>query len=1260
MLDTGASDNFISASAFSKLSKRAVIKSRHIDEVATLANGSGYKLKRKALLRWKVGHVQCKSFFYVMKDMSHDVILGRTFFDLTNANIDFASKTLTLSTPIKARTIQAVVLPPNSESILSLLTDGDISDGTEVIVKPIYENDEGTMWTAHTLSTIQDKKVLVQILNTTNRPRTIKTDTVLAMVDIATDIKMKGEKNTHEEEVFNLDNSALSGENKSNFLEMLHRNRWAFATDISELGHCKDLPMKIEIEPGNTPPTTRPYRASPKIQGIIDEQIKEMLDAGVIEESDSPYSSPIVMVKKRSGSYRMCIDFRKINAISIKRPFPLRTREHLFNLVACQKPVIFTSLDMLSGYWQLEMDQHSKQYTAFATQNNTYAFRRMPMGLTSAGWHFSRVISQILKGLDPLIAATYLDDCLIFSASHEQHIQDVETVITRLADRGLRLNPKKCDFAVEECHFLGHILTPQGVKPQQRLLDKIQDFPRPTNVRGVRRFLGLIQYYAAFVPNMSEMTKHLHKFTKKGARFHWDANAEDNFSKLKKLLVTPPILIHVDYSKQIYLLTDASDDTIGAALCHKIEDKYRPIAFYTAKMNGAQRNYSISEKEALAMYIALKHFEPTIEGYHISIITDHAPLVHIFDAPHKAPSPRLKRWALYMQSFSYEIQYHEGKTHYLADYVSRLDTDIILPENDDPDLGIDCLFPQDDHTFQNAAVTRSKVAQKPRPVDPKQDDKKRPAKTIPKPPKVNVEPQPQVMTPPDTNYFQDLDRAGIAKHQSEDEFCSDIIAYLKHKHLPQDPVREKLTLTYADHMAIVNDILVFYPTFKKKGSKYVELEGKVVIPDSLQTKIVALLHDHILVGAHVGRNVLYDKIYAKFWWRRMSHMIADYVRTCDTCTRKKRVAHANHPMQIFDTPPRPFSHIAIDVIGKIKPSKEGHEYILTVICMLTNFCEAIPLKDQTSEDIVDALITHVYTRYGPPIAVHSDNGAPLLSKLTKQVHRRLGIKQTFTSGVNAKANGRVERIQKQLQSVISCYVDTNSENWHKILPFALYSVRTSVTSRLGDSPYRLLYGHAPTLLPVENELQNNQPLPLSATDYLHNLEKRMSIFREMAAEHNNAYTGKMKDKLDSKARPHNFVVGQQVVIYDPKYKMKPLGKFSYMYSMPHEITEIVSDCLVRLKDLNTGRTLKRLTNVNRLRPYYQRQDEATPKQIPAKIDHRDRFQDGQGEVYHPIKRVITSRKRAGKKQYKVHWADGKISWVEDDSISPTDKLKLIK
>ena len=281
------------------------------------------------------------------------------------------------------------------------------------------------------------------------------------------------------------------------------------------------------------------------------------------------------------------------------------------------------------------------------------------------------------------------------------------------------------------------------------------------------------------------------------------------------------------------------------------------------------------------------------------------------------------------------------KTHYLADYVSRIDTDITLPENDDPDLGIDYLFPQCDHTSQNAAVTRSKVAQKPRSTDPKQEIKKQPAtKAMPNPPKVDERPQPQAATHPDINHFQDLDRAGIAKHQTEDEFCGDIIAYLIHKDLPEDPVREKLTLTYADHVAIVNDVLVFYPTFKKKGSKCVELEMKVVIPDSLQMKIVALLHDHILVGAHVGRSILYNKIYAKYWWRRMSHMIADYVRTCDTCTQKKRVAHANHPMQIFDTPPKPFSHI--DVIGKIKQSREGHEYILTVICMLTNFGRPYP------------------------------------------------------------------------------------------------------------------------------------------------------------------------------------------------------------------------------------------------------------------------------------------------------------------------------
>ena len=531
MLDTGASDNFISASVFSKLSKQAVIKSRHIDEVATLADGSESRLKRKVLLRWKIGNIQYKSHFYVMKNMSHTAILGRTFLDITNANIDYASKTLTLLRPIQARTVENIILPPNSDSVLPLKTDRNFSDGTEVWVRPIYDNSEGNIWTAHTISTVRNNMVLVQLLNTTDKSKTINPHTILATVDVPDGIAERPGDSIPEDELFDLENSALSGEDRDTFLQMLHRNRWAFAKDMSELGHFKDLPMKIEIEPGQIPPTTRPYRASPKMQGIIDEQIKELLDAGLVEESNSQYSSPIVMAKKKSGSYRLCIDYRKLNAMSLKRPFPLRTREHLFNLVACQKPVIFTSLDMISGYWQVDLEKESRHYTAFATQNNTYQFCRVPMGLTGAPWHFSRAITQILKGLDPVIAATYLDDCLVFSTSHEQHVHDVETVISRLASRGLRLNPKKCDFAVEECHFLGHVLTPQGVKPQQRLLDKIQDFPRPTNVRGVRRFLGLIQYYAAFIPNMSEMTKHLHKFTAKGARFQWDENAENNFQR---------------------------------------------------------------------------------------------------------------------------------------------------------------------------------------------------------------------------------------------------------------------------------------------------------------------------------------------------------------------------------------------------------------------------------------------------------------------------------------------------------------------------------------------------------------------------------------------------------------------------------------------------------------------------------------------------------------------------------------------------------
>ena len=500
-----------------------------------------------------------------------------------------------------------------------------------------------------------------------------------------------------------------------------------------------------------------------------------------------------------------------------------------------------------------------------------------------------------------------------------------------------------------------------------------------------------------------------------------------------------------------------------------------------------------------------------------------------------------------------------------------------------------------------------------------------------------------------------LDRENIVGEQSRDQFCADIITYLEEKRLPTDPVREKLTLTYADHMANENGILVFYPRFKKKGSKYTDLKGKIVIPEAMQNQVVAVLHDNIMLGGHVGRNVLYEKVYSRYWFRNMTSIIAQYVRTCAVCTRKKRVAQPNHNMQVFETPPYPFSHIAIDVIGKIKPSQEGHEYILTVICMLTNFCEAIPLKDQTSEDIVDALVNQIYTRYGPPRIVHSDNGPSLVSRLTREVHERLGIKQTFTSGMNARANGRVERIQKQLQSVISCYVDTESDNWHKLLPFALYSVRTAATSRLGDSPFRLLFGHSPTMLPIDDEMEK-LPVPLSTADYLSRLQERLVIVREMAEEHKEKYTNRMKNRLDKTARPALFKVGEKVVVLDPKYKQKPLGKFSYIYLTPHEVVDIVSDCLVRLKDLKTGRQLKRLTNVNRLRRFYAREGETLADPGPKKVDPKDRFTDERGDTYYPIKRVVTSRKIGGKKQYKVHWADGSMSWVDSESISLTKHL----
>ena len=285
-----------------------------------------------------------------------------------------------------------------------------------------------------------------------------------------------------------LSNSILNDDEKVKFKNLFNKYRNVFAFPGDQLGRTSLVQHVIDT--GDAMPIKqRPYRVSPDVKKEIDRQVDEMLEKGIIQESVSPWSSPVVLVKKKDGSYRFCVDFRKVNKVTKVDSFPMPLVADALDSLAGAS--VFSVLDLKSGFWQIQMQKESQQKTAFSTHNGLYEFLTMPFGLVNSGASFQRLMGHILRGLEYRFALIYIDDIIIFSKSVDEHLDHLEEVFRRLCDANVKLNPKKCSFFKQRVEYLGHVVTPEGISPNPDKVRVVQEFPTPTNLKELRSFLGL-------------------------------------------------------------------------------------------------------------------------------------------------------------------------------------------------------------------------------------------------------------------------------------------------------------------------------------------------------------------------------------------------------------------------------------------------------------------------------------------------------------------------------------------------------------------------------------------------------------------------------------------------------------------------------------------------------------------------------------------------------------------------------------------------
>ena len=436
-----------------------------------------------------------------------------------------------------------------------------------------------------------------------------------------------------------------------------------FPEELPGLPPHREVEFAIELEPGTVPISRAPYRMAPAELKELKVQLQELLDKGFIRPSVSPWGAPVLFVKKKDGSMRLCIDYRELNKVTVKNRYPLPRIDDLFDQL--QGATVFSKIDLRSGYHQLRIKDEDVPKTAFRSRYGHYEFIVMSFGLTNAPAVFMDLMNRVFREFLDTFVIVFIDDILIYSKTEAEHEEHLRMVLQTLRDNKLYAKFSKCEFWLKQVSFLGHVVSKAGVSVDPAKIEAVTGWTRPSTVSEVRSFLGLAGYYRRFVENFSRIATPLTQLTRKGAPFVWSKACEDSFQNLKQKLVTAPVLTVPDGSGSFVIYSDASKKGLGCVLMQQ----GKVVAYASRQLKSHEQNYPTHDLELAAVVFALKIWRHYLYGEKIQIFTDHKSLKYFFTQ--KELNMRQRRWLELVKDYDCEILYHPGKANVVADALSR-------------------------------------------------------------------------------------------------------------------------------------------------------------------------------------------------------------------------------------------------------------------------------------------------------------------------------------------------------------------------------------------------------------------------------------------------------------------------------------------------------------------------------------------------------------------------------------------------------------
>ena len=691
LVDTGATDTILSNTVYYRIPNEKKPELTRYGANVSNADGSRMETMGSSCLELKVGRTVCSIRVIFGNTGSAEGILGMDFLIATHAKIDLQQLQLDLNgDKIKCsdklghglcfRVVveETTKIPPGHEALVPGLIKGNPGEAGLGILEPTEENEVGRkgVMVARILAESTDNTVPIRVYNPGDRECTIKRGTmagyftpvkktdVVDMTMHTSNDEDTGDVPPHLVDLFKRSKTEVPNSFHDNIAELLRKNQDVFAKSDTDIGRTNLV--RHGINTGNASTIKeRPRRFPPKEQQEIDSQIHDMLQAGSIVPTESPWASNVVLVRKKDGSKRFCIDYRRLNNVTVKDAFPIpRIDETLDTLGGSEW---FSTLDLASGYWQVELDEDAQKKSAFVVRGGLYSWRVMPFGLCNAPSTFERLMERVLAGLHWKVLLVYLDDVIVFAKTVDEELTRLETVFQRLRDAGLKLKPRKCHLFKRSVLYLGHIVSPDGISTDPEKIKVVEDWPVPTSVKEVQSFLGLASYYRRFIGGFANIARPLHQLTEKGRVFIWTNECDCAFSEGH--LLTAPVLAYPDPEKSYILDTDASNVGIGAVLSQEVGGKERVIAYASRALSKPERNYCVTRRELLAVVVYLKHFRQYLYGSKITVRTDHGALRWLLNF--RDPQAQMARWLQVIAEYDIEIVHRAGRSHSNADSLSR-------------------------------------------------------------------------------------------------------------------------------------------------------------------------------------------------------------------------------------------------------------------------------------------------------------------------------------------------------------------------------------------------------------------------------------------------------------------------------------------------------------------------------------------------------------------------------------------------------------